>query len=45
MMNSDEDLMQNYLKYCGESMISEAMKEVITNIGHPKKILKEVRYS
>lgn len=34
--------MENYIKYCGQGSISEAMKEIIQAIGHPRKILAEV---
>jgi hypothetical protein len=41
-MNGEEELIDNYIKYCGTSNISEAMKEVITNIGRPRRLLAEV---
>ena len=42
MMNADEDLMVSYLKYSGDTVISETMKRTILMIGKPRVLLSEV---
>jgi len=42
LMNSDEELYANFLKYVKEEEISPAMKDVMKEIGRPIEKLKSV---
>jgi hypothetical protein len=38
-MNSDESLMENYVRYCGENNVTPGMMKIIAHIGKPRDFM------